>query len=176
MAPIDITFLIIIAIFGVIGIVRGYRRELGVTVILLVALELLLLLTQVFPGINTRIMTAIAGPNPVDQLTAQAILYTIFMLIVVFIAYQGETLTFPGTGESSLLGLGAGLLNGWLFAGTIWYYLHQANWPLLGGTVINTTAYSQFYLAMIKLLPPAVLPWWFVLALIAFLLLMRVVR
>ena len=46
MGPIEIVFLLLVAVFIVIGIVRGYARELGVTTMLLIALFVLEFLSE----------------------------------------------------------------------------------------------------------------------------------
>ena len=38
MGPIELLFLVVIGLFGAIGVVRGYQRELGVTTMLLLTL------------------------------------------------------------------------------------------------------------------------------------------
>ena len=38
MGPVEVVFLVVIGIFGAIGVVRGSQRELGVTTMLLLAL------------------------------------------------------------------------------------------------------------------------------------------
>ena len=38
MGPVEVVFLILIGLFGAIGVVRGWQRELGVTTMLLITL------------------------------------------------------------------------------------------------------------------------------------------
>jgi hypothetical protein len=104
--------------------------------------------------------------------TVSALLACGAMLLVAFISYQGETLTFPGKGSNWFFSLGTGLLNGYLLAGSIWYYLNAAGWP--GGLI--HTPYTQFYQTIVKLLPPAVLPWQLLIFLVVFMMIMRVLK
>ncbi len=90
--------------------------------------------------------------------------------MVAFISYQGQTLTFPGTGGSTFFDAGVGFLNGYLLAGSIWYYLQQAGWP--GLPVVPT--YTPAYQAMVRLLPPAVFSWPYFIGLAVILLIARV--
>jgi uncharacterized membrane protein required for colicin V production len=170
MAPVEIAFLIIIVIFGVVGAVRGFSREIGVTVMLLVALLILQLIDHLAAGTRDKVLAFIAGSDRAAQLTAKAIIYTLFLIVVAFITYQGTTLDFPTAGPSGTLGLLAGLLNGWLFAGSIWYYLAQANWPVIP-VCCN---YDNLYLALSKLLPPEILDWRYLIALVLIMMILRV--
>ncbi len=170
MGPVEIVFLVVIAIFGVIGIVRGYQRELGVTTLLVAALAGVTLLEQfVGPRLN-QAYGAIGGAG--NEATTQAVLVTLFLFLIVFIAYQGETLVYPGGGSNGLISFLVGLVNGYLFAGTIWYYWNKAGWP--GGLV--HPPFTAAYDAMVKLLPPAILPWWFFVGLLILMLILRVIR
>jgi hypothetical protein len=170
MGPIEILFLTVMVIFGVIGIVRGYQRELGVTTMLMVALSIILL-SQTF--LEPRLEKALGvDGNSADVKTTQAMIYSLILIVITFIAYQGETLVFPGGSPNAILGLLVGLLNGYLFAGTLWYYWDRAGWPL--GLV--TQPYTQFYSAMLKILPPAILPWWFFVSVLILMLILRVIR
>ena len=170
MAPVEIAFLLIIALFGLIGAVRGFNREIGVTVMLLIALLVLQLLDSVFVGFRDKVLTFIAGPDQAAQLTARAILYGLFLIVITFISYQGETLTFPTASPSGTLGFFAGLLNGWLFAGSIWYFSAAANWPFIP----VCCDYDPLYQALSKLLPPAVLTWQYLIVMIVIMLILRV--
>jgi hypothetical protein len=170
MGPIEILFLTVIAIFGVIGIVRGLQRELGVTTMLLVALSIITL-SETF--LEPRLSKALGfDPNAANVMTTQAIIYTTILFVITFIAYQGETLTFPGGGPSPILALLVGLINGYFFAGTIWYYWNRAGWP--AGLVVPP--FDQFYDAMLRILPPAILPWWFFVSMLILMLLLRVLK
>jgi hypothetical protein len=170
MAPVEIAFLVTILLFGLIGAVRGFNREIGVTVMLLIALLVLQLLDTVFVEFRDQVLALIAGPDPVAQLTARAVIYTIFLIVVTFISYQGVILTFPTATSSPTLGLFAGLLNGWLLAGSIWFYLAAANWPFLP-VCCN---YDPLYLALSKLLPPELLSWPYLIVLVIIMLILRV--
>ena len=169
MGPIEIVFLVIIVMFGVIGVVRGFNRELGVTLMLLVGLLVLVLLETEFNEQFKTLLAAIA-PSAADQAIAKAAIFCGFLTILTFISYQGITLSFAGAGQSNVFGLGAGLLNGYLYAGSLWYYLDRAGWPLLP----FDKNYSDFYNFALELLPPAVFKWPYLIALVVIMLIMRV--
>jgi len=172
MGPVELTFFIVLSIFAVIGLVRGYARELGVTTMLLIALLVTVLLDTYAGSYWDRFLELFAGSDPAAQLTVQAVLFTLFLLVVAFISYQGETLTFPGSGTNSFISFLLGLFNGYLLAGSIWYYLACANWPF--GNV--QPPYTKLYYAISTILPPAIFKWQYLLALIVLLLILRVLR
>ncbi len=170
MDPIEIIFLILIAIFGIIGLIRGFNRELGVTTMLFAALAAITLGEHFLEPQLNQFFAAIAGPS--NAAITQAITYTVFLIIIVIISYQGETLAFPSNVVSPPLGLLVGLVNGYLFAGTVLYYWGLAGWPFQW--VVHT--YDQFYQALLKIAPPVILPWWFFVVMLIVMLIARVIR
>ena len=80
--------------------------------------------------------------------TILAVCSALFLALVTFISYEGVTLVFPIKSTSWFLGLGIGLINGYLFAGSMWYYLQKAGWPLMHSVVkpeysqLNETLYQ----------------------------------
>jgi hypothetical protein len=74
---------------------------------------------------------------------------------VAFIAYEGIVLIFPIKLKgiiSNIFGFFAGLLNGYLIAGTIWNVLAQARyfWPKI---TIVTVPFSDLHNTIIQFLP-----------------------
>jgi hypothetical protein len=171
MGPVEIVFVAVWMLFGVIGLVRGVWKELGVTVMLFIAL----LFLQVVAGPLSTYWVAFLGifsSDPTTQKVISSMIAVGIMLIVAFISYQGEVLTYPGKGDNWFFSLGTGLLNGWLLAGSVWYYFDKAGWP--GGFV--NPPFSQYYNTMVKLLPPAVLPWQVLILLVVFMMILRVLK
>lgn len=172
MGPIEIVFLVCWMLFGIIGLIRGVWRELGATTMLLIVLLILQMLAfGPFADQWEKAIGMVVGSSASTK-TVSALLACGAMLLVAFISYQGETLTFPGKGSNWFFSLGTGLLNGYLLAGSIWYYLNAAGWP--GGLI--HTPYTQFYQTIVKLLPPAVLPWQLLIFLVVFMMIMRVLK
>ena len=171
MVPVEIVFLVTTGIFGVVGIVRGYSRELGVTTMLLLALFVLELIGERYPAQWAMILGRLFGSNPEVLRSASALIYSGFLVLIVFISYQGNTLTFPGKGDNWFFGMTVGLLNGYLFAGSLWYYLETAGWPIVSAIVPNYTSFNQ---AAMRLLPPAIFTWPYLILLAVFMLIIRV--
>jgi hypothetical protein len=114
----------------------------------------------------------LVGESATRQATAKGLLFSAFLIVIIFISYHGETLSFPAKGKSHAFSLGSGLLNGYLFAGSVWYYLATAGWPLLE----VSTDYSAFYTFAWQLLPPAILGWPYLIGLAVFMLIVRVLK
>ena len=171
MGPVELVFLAVWMVFGVIGLVRGVWKELGVTVMLFIGL----LFLQMLVGPLSKYWTTLLGFFTTDP-TQQKVITDMFsiavLLIIAFISYQGEILTYPGKGDNWFFSLGTGLLNGWLLAGSVWFYFNQAGWP---GGLVNPP-FSQYYNTMVKLLPPEVLPWQVLALLVVFMMILRVLK
>ncbi len=184
MGPVELIFFIVIAIFAVIGIVRGVSRELGVTLMLLIGLMVLLLLDTYAADQIQRVLEFFLGSNTALQKSVLAIVYSLWMVFIAFISYEGRTMSFsnvpilsdfvkrsggPGGG---LAGAFTGVINGYLLAGTIWYYLACANWPFLR----ISEPFSSMYYAISSILPPMIFKWYYVVILIVLLLIIKVFR
>lgn len=169
MGPVEFIFLVLLGVFAIIGVVRGYPKELGVTTILLVGLFVLELLNERYGAVIDQALNVVTGQPSVSA--ARAWLYVIILIVLAFISYQGQTLTFPGSANGrAFFNVGTGLLNGYLLVGSIWYYLHQAGWAGLP----VTAPFSAFYQAVVRLLPPAVFSWPYFIGLAVILLIARV--
>jgi hypothetical protein len=171
MGPVEIVFTVTWLLFGIIGLVRGVWKELGVTVMLFIALLFLQMLVGPLSSYWKTLLGYFTSDATQQQIITDMISIAV-LLIVAFISYQGEVLTYPGKGDNWFFSLGVGLLNGWLLAGSVWYYFHQAGWP---GGLVNPP-FSPYYNTMVKLLPPAVLPWQVLALLIVFMMVLRVLK
>lgn len=180
MGPIEAYFLTLMLIFGVIGLVRGFLKELGVTITLLLAMYVLAEFDDLVFGLLNRALQFQGTPR--ENLVKFNIVL-ILMLFVTFISYEGETLAFAGTPPRGALGralnFGSGVFNGYLLWGTVWYYLHTLDYPVqqLG---LFQPPLSDFARAFVQILPqnlpPADLVGEYFLGLAVFLILLRVIR
>lgn len=173
MVPIELVWLVVMFIFGMIGVVRGYLKELGVTtVVVLVLFGMITVESRVVP-LAARFVKWLDPGQLAYWLT---ILYILVLIVVGFISYHGQTLAFEGkmpAGKMTVaLSFGAGLVNGYLIAGSIWHYLHRISYPYLSVDPENLSAFAY---QLIKLMAPGFLaPYLLYLAI--FLVLMRVIR
>ncbi len=173
MVPIELVWLIIVLLFGLIGVVRGFLKELGVTTVMVI----MLFGVTFFEGRITPPLTKLAArvaPNDVAAL--QASFWVLLIAVTAFVSYQGQTLAFEGTPVKGALGfffnLATGLVNGYLIAGSIWFYLDRLGYPLLH---ISRETLSPTARMLVPMMPPQLLAP-FLLYIAVFLVFMRVVR
>lgn len=134
MAPIEVFFGAIVFVFMLIGLVRGFLKELGVTTILMF---LLFFLSQFEPQLDKGMVKVfdIGGRFlPMgDENLFKCLLFVFVIIAASFVSYEGETLAFGGQPlrgtQAVTLGLLTGLLNGYLIAGSIWYYMDKFGYP-----------------------------------------------
>lgn len=172
MGPVESLFIVLILLFGMVGVVRSWERELGVTTMLLISLFLIIFLfgAEASGRITGRMSILGMGDQQVTVLVS--LLAVLLLLVIAFISYQGIGLTYPGSGKKPTLSLAVGLINGYLLAGSIWYYLARADWPMM--SVVPT--YSAFYNFFVRLLPPAIFGWQFFILLAVAMLIFRVIK
>ncbi len=173
MVPIELVWFIVVALFGLIGFVRGYLKELGVTTVVVVVLfgmitaegRVLPLLSRVFKSMQ-----------PGEVAFWQSVLWAVGLAATGLVSYHGQILAFEGTLPKGALGttlnLTSGLVNGYLIAGSIWFYVNRSGYPLMGIKPENLSALAN---GLLKLMPPCLLgP--YLLYVGVFLVLMRVIR
>lgn len=158
MGPIEVLFYAIVAVFAVIGLVRGAHRELGNSIIFMYTVAIFGLATQ--QGWFRRAVETVGlfGSDPTRLDEAAFVLVVTLFTIVAIVSYQGVTFDFSTkkvTGFFGLLaGIAVGALNGYLVAGTFWYYADVYRYPfnLLTGSLTSTGQ------ALLAFLPPAIFP------------------
>ncbi len=152
---VELVFLAIWLVFAITGLIRGYKQELGVTIVLLLALSGLELLESQFRSEFNDALTLLVGGGPIYREAIRGLIYSLVLLVAVFLGYQTNFLRFPGGQRSAVLGLSSGMLNGYLLAGSMWYYLGTAGWPYLQ----LAGSFSVFYRSAWQWLPPNILSW-----------------
>jgi uncharacterized membrane protein required for colicin V production len=169
----------VLLFFAIVGMVRGYAKELGSTLVILVAMFVLTqfgetALRILSPGVASTvgIKDTSANLNLLNMLLLQGV-----FVAIIFAAYQGETLAFEGRSlqgpEGAILSLALGVINGYLVAGTLWYYLDHYKYPV--GSLFKPPL-SPLAEAIIPYLPPNVLGAGALTALIALMILLRIRR
>jgi hypothetical protein len=183
MGPVEVLWAVLVGVFAVVGLVRGYPKELGVTTTLLAAL---LMLTKggesallVLDSLLSRYAQSSVVFEGMYSDLIQSLFYILVFVAIVIVSYHGETLAFAGMPPRGPVGIAlnlmSGLLNGYLISGTMWHYLHTFNYPIqvLGLFRPPLTDFAQLYL--VPLMPvPLLEP--FLLFLVPFMIVMRVVR
>ena len=159
MGPIELTFIAIGLMVTLIALARGYVKELGSTLIILVAIFILTFFEDQLTGLVTVVGNALGGGE--DGSTTNELLlstiYSLIFIVIVFGAYSGRTLNFAGTPapppQGTLISLLIGLLNGYLIAGTLWYYQHAYNYPI-GQIVTFENQLTETAQTWVNYLPP----------------------
>lgn len=181
MGPIEIVWGSLIVLFGFIGLVRGFLREIGVTTIMAFLLFILTFFQKQFTA-GLDMLVAMVRLSPPDGSEADLLRFSVYLVLiglVAFISYQGETLTFQGRPIPGALGmflsLIIGLWNGYLIIGSLWHYMNVLGYPIsLWG--LFQQPLSPVASVMVTLLPPALIPAFGFLAIAAFLIFMRVIK
>jgi uncharacterized membrane protein required for colicin V production len=151
MVSLDILFWIFIVVFALIGAIRGWAKELLVTFSVFMALFCINVLENQVSPIKSYLAN-----NPI---TNQVWLRMIVLTAVVFFGYQ--TPNFPRISEhdrfmrehfqDAILGALLGGFNGFLIFGSVWYFLHAANYPFT--IIIPPIAGTPAGEAALKLIP-----------------------
>ena len=118
-------FWMYVFLFGIIGAMRGWAKELMVIFSVVTALAVNLLLEKYIPLVRD-----------LDKTTTSVFWIRIIILIaLVYFGYQTVNISrFSGKAarerlQDSLFGAVLGGVNGYLVAGSILYYNHMANYP-----------------------------------------------
>jgi len=155
MISLNVLFWVFIILFAVIGITRGWAKELLVLFSVILSLFLLSVLEKYIPYVRDELMT-----QPGDT-----IFWLRFGLITVLVFFGYETPNLPRLAESpkfmrekfqdSLLGLFLGAINGFMIFGSLWYFMDAAGYPfdVITAPVAGTAA-GDAALKLLSYLPP----------------------
>ena len=152
-------FWMFVILFGIIGAMRGWAKELLVTFSVILAMFILAVLENFVPVI---------GPMIKNSPETAYWVRTILLITLVFFGYQspsigrlsGNTRFAREKLQDSLLGFILGAINAYLFIGTLLWYLQNAytgleKYPL--AFIIPPDANSEIgmaYFDLVKRLPP----------------------
>ena len=158
MGPIEILYITIGLIVALVGLARGYVKELGSTLIILVAIFILTFFEDQISALMTVLGELLFGlENESSTNLLVSTFYSLLFVLIVFGSYSGRTLTFSGTPapppQGTLISLLIGLLNGYLIAGTLWYYQDAYDYPI-GQLVTFDRNLTETAQALINYLPP----------------------
>ncbi len=127
MVSLGFFFFFLIALFAVIGAMRGWAKEVLVSFSVILALFMITVLERYVPVVSTSFT---------QGSTSQFWLRSIILIVLVFFGYQTPNLPrLGGTRfvrerlQDTLLGLFIGALNGYMIVGTLWFFLNQAGYP-----------------------------------------------
>jgi len=179
MGPIGIVCGVLVVAFGLIGLARGFLKEVGVTTVLLIVLFAFNqwgeeVIAPAVVGIVEAAAEMLSADPPEEQVI-KAAFYIATIVVATFASYHGETLAFRGRSPTGLTGvflaLVIGLVNGYLVAGTIWFYLQEFGYPF-GLFPTDLTPLEE---GLVEMLPMTVLSP-FLPFLAVFMVILRVIR
>lgn len=158
MISIIYVFWMYIILFAVIGLLRGWAKELLVGFSVIVGLALNFILHKFVPVISSLR----------EQDTSLFWIRSSIMVILVYFGYQTvisvARLQAGGRRErlqDSMFGFFLGGINGYLIVGTLWYYLHVAGYPGVAIQAPTDPAITAAIQNLINIMPPRILgePW-----------------
>jgi lysylphosphatidylglycerol synthetase-like protein (DUF2156 family) len=126
MVTLAFVFWMFVFLFAVVGGMRGWAKEMLVSFSVILALTFITLLTSYVPFIREM---------KVSNKVYYFWLCTIILVILVFFGYQTpniERFAAKMTREKLqdiILGVLIGAFNGYLIAGSIWFYISKAGYP-----------------------------------------------
>lgn len=158
MGPIELLYISVGVIIALIGLARGYVKELGNTLIVMSAIFLLTFFEDRITGGLNALTQGVAN-QPTNSDAVLSTFFTLLFILIVFASYAGRTLEFSGTPMpapgGTLLSLAVGAVNGYLIAGTLWYYQHAFNYPVQAITTDFSPTLTARASGMVPYLPPA---------------------
>ncbi|BBB48106.1 CvpA family protein [Pelolinea submarina] len=156
MVSLNVLFYLFVLIFALIGAIRGWAKETVATFSVFLALFIISVFETYVPGISTFFDS--------DPATSKVIFNSILLSVIVFAGYQTPNLPALADNQrfmrdrlqDTILGLIIGALNGYMIFGSIWYFIHAANYPFsfVLAPIAGTSA-GEAALKIIPLLPPA---------------------
>jgi len=157
MVSLIFVFWMYVVLFSIIGAMRGWAKELLVSFSVILALTFITLLQNYIPFVRDVLP---------KESTGLFWTRTIILVVLVFFGYQTPNLPrFAGKFtrerlQDALLGIFLGGINGYLIAGSLWFFIFSANYPFAMITDPNNTGVPQIIDSANKLiafLPPQLL-------------------
>ncbi len=136
MMPLETTFVGLVILFGIIGALRGWAKELLVTFSVILARFIeLVLLNYMF--LVSNVFTNMVEADPTGWFYARLLLF----IVMISFGYATTAISSALGGKArkeklqdTLLGFFLGVINGVLIAGLLWGFLDQAGYNLWGIT------------------------------------------
>jgi uncharacterized membrane protein required for colicin V production len=165
MVSLAVLLYIFIFIFALIGAIRGWAKEVIATFSVFLGLFIITVLQSYVPAVESYMANS--------PITSQVGFQAIVLGGIVFCGYQTPNLPMFNQNQrfqrnrlqDLILGFMIGALNGFMIFGSLWYFIHEANYPYsfilapIAGTPAGIAA-----LQLIPMLPPT----WLVTPLIYF--------
>jgi hypothetical protein len=147
-------FWMYVILFAVIGALRGWAKELLVTFAVVVSLTLNFMLHRFMPVVKEL---------PEEHISLFWIRIAVLGVIVYFGYQTVISVARLQSGarrerlQDSLFGVVLGGFNGYLIAGTVWYYLDRAGYPFPNVVSPPTGDFATRLVSIMNYMPPHVL-------------------
>jgi hypothetical protein len=164
MIPLNTVFWGLVLLFGMIGTLRGWAKEILVSSSVFLAMFIQQVFGQYVLGPDNpylpmllKVSGEVAPPNLYTP-TQYCVCTSLLLLLTIF-GYAGPALVGRVGSKAAreqlqdaLLGFFLGLLNGYLIIGTLWFYAHKSNYAL-GGITAPAADTSAWIIASSYLVP-----------------------
>jgi hypothetical protein len=155
MMSLAVVFWMYVILFAIIGGMRGWAKEILVSFSVILALAFIALLEHYVPFIRDVLLPA--------KSSVLFWLRSIILVMLVFFGYQ--TVNFQRISgkvtreklEHAILGFVIGAVNGYLIAGTIWFYMSDAKYPFANVVSAPTGTIATIADNMLRYMPPRLL-------------------
>jgi hypothetical protein len=155
MVSLAFVFWMYVILFAIIGGMRGWAKEILVSFSVILALTFTTLLSSYIPFVRDVLLK--------DSKPLYFWLRTFILLLLVFFGYQTPNISrFAGKMtreklQDAILGIVIGALNGYLIAGTLWFYLSDAGYPFTKYITIPTGEIAKVATTMLPYMAPKLL-------------------
>ncbi len=129
MVSLNVLFYIFILIFALIGAIRGWAKEVIATFSAFLAIFIISVIQAYVPAVTSFLKNSPAS--------YQVTFNMLILGLVVFCGYQTPNLPMLVDNQrfmhdrlqDTVLGFIIGAFNGYMIFGSIWYFIHAANYP-----------------------------------------------
>jgi len=155
MVSLSFVFWMYVFLFSIIGGMRGWAKEMLVSFSVILALTFVTLISNYVPFVRD----VLQKDNPALYFWFRAAT----LGLLVFFGYQTPNISrfAPKMNreklQDSILGVFLGALNGYLIAGTIWFYMKDAGYPFANIIAPPTGDLAKLADAMLQYMPPRLL-------------------
>ncbi len=157
MVSLVVMFWIFVVLFGIIGAMRGWAKELLVTFAVILALFFITVLELFVPFIRDVLSGGSGAP----------LFWIRLGITTVLVLFGYQTPNIPKLAGNNrfarerlqdvLLGIFIGMVNGYFVMGSIWYFLNAANYPFPNVISAPTGDVGTLVSKYVAILPPALL-------------------
>jgi uncharacterized membrane protein required for colicin V production len=155
MVGLSFVFWMYVILFAIIGGMRGWAKELLVTFSVILALSFSTLLEHYVPFVRDVLQK--------DNVPLYFWLRAGILFLLVFFGYQTPHLARFAAKmtrekfQDILLGAFLGAINGYLIAGTVWFYMADGGYPFTKVIVPPSGDLAKVAEAMLQYMPPKLL-------------------